>query len=193
MLHFLIGKKKDDERKVRHKIRGGYYNGILALKNEINAALKKIEVDVQLEIHPFKQSFQFQADGQWQLRFFAPLAYMLGVLPGEWILFNKKSAPFPGDAKAGFYHLYCYSDIVSHQIVGDAYAPLLRTLPVRGVFGDIITQTFNPPNYVPVSKKHIENIQIQIKTDQNVPVNFSYGKTILRLHFRPIQRHINRE
>lgn len=73
------------------------------------------------------------------------------------------------------------------------YAPLLRTLPVRGVFGDIITQTFNPPNYVPVSKKHIENIQIQIKTDQNVPVNFSYGKTILRLHFRPIQRHINRE
>ncbi|KAF0024937.1 hypothetical protein F2P81_021818 [Scophthalmus maximus] len=44
---------------------------------------------------------------------------------------GKFSSKFSTDIKAGHYQLYCYSDIVRHQLVGDAYAPLLRTVPIR--------------------------------------------------------------
>ena len=111
---------------------------------------------------------------------------MLGVESGEWIVFDTRRAPYPMDLKSGFYQLFCHNDVVALQIVGDAYALLLRTVRVEGKFGDIITRTFSPVDYLPVAKRHIENIHIEIKTDQNAPVNFTYGKTIVRLHFRPV-------
>lgn len=80
--------------------------------------------------------------------------------------------------------------MVRPQLVEDAYAPLLSTVDVKGTFRDIITQHLNPAYYLLVAKQYIENIQIQIKTDQNRPVKFTYGKTIVTLHFRTVT-HIN--
>ncbi|KAF0036502.1 hypothetical protein F2P81_001324 [Scophthalmus maximus] len=112
---------------------------------------------------------------------------MLGIKPFEWFQIKTNSAPYPADIKAGHYQLYCYSDIVRHQLVGDAYAPLPRTVPIQGKFGDIITQTFSPAYYLRVAKKHVENIHTEIQTDQNQPVHFTYGKCNVQLHFRPLQ------
>lgn len=112
---------------------------------------------------------------------------MLGVPAGVWQRFERKFAPYPADIKAGCYHLFCYSDIAALQLVGDSYSPLLHTVRIEGNYGDIVTLCFNKPDYIPVAQKHIENIHIEIKTDQNEPVNFTYGKTILKLHFRPVK------
>lgn len=89
------------------------------------------------------------------------------------------------DIKSGFYQLYCYSNVVCYQIVGSAYTPLLSMVKVQGVYSDIVTQNFNQPDSLSIAKKDTENIHIEIKTDQNIPVNFTYGKTIMKLHLRP--------
>lgn len=180
-------RKVNDEEIHKQRIRGGYYNSVIQLEKEMESFFKEIKTDIHMKFCRVQKRFAFQASGQYEIRFFSTLAYMLGVKPGEWMHVAEPAlAPFPADIKAGFYHLYCYSDVVTPQIVGDAYAPLLRTLRVQGDFGKMVTLTFNPAHYLPVSRKHIENIHIEIKSDQNVPVNFVYGKSVIRLHFRPV-------
>ena len=159
--------------------------------NELNAFLRKTNTDIYVVVNPIQRRLDFQAGGQFHLRVRPPISYIMGMKPGEWFTFTRERvAPYPMDIKAGFYHLYCYSDVVRHQLVGDTYAPLLRIADVRGTFGDIITQYFNLAYYMPVVKNHIESIHIEIKNDQNKPVNFVFGKTIVKLHFRPSKSYI---
>lgn len=185
----LIGGRnpQKESQRVRSTIRGsgGYYNSIEQLRLELHAFLRKIGSDIYFLFSTIQKRFEFQAGGQFHLRFYPPVAYMLGFEPGKWLQFNQRMAPYPADIKAGMSHLYVYSDLVRHQLVGDTYAPLLRTIDIQGTYGDVITQYFNPPCYLPVIKNHIENIHIEIKTDQNTPVKFTFGKTIVKLHFRP--------
>jgi len=164
---------------------GGYYSTISQLKAELESCFRKIDSDVHFYYSPIHRKIEFQGGGQHRFRFPKPLAYMLGIKPDQWIKFDDKSATYPADINAGATHLYCYSNVVSHQRVGDAFAPLLRTVDIKGTFGDTITQYFSPAYYLPVTKTHIENIQIEIKNDQNEPVKFTYGKSVVKLHFRP--------
>lgn len=189
--YFECRKKSDAEQRpddvVKTKIRAGFYEDANTLRAEIKACLRRIDSDIYLKYHPIVKKFEFTAGGIYQLRFFPPLAYMLGVSPGVWLRFERKFAPYPADIKAGCYHLFCYSDIAALQLVGDSYSPLLRTVRIEGNYGDIVNLCFNKPDYIPVARKHIENIHIESKTDQNEPVNFTYGKTIVKLHFRPLK------
>lgn len=178
---------KKVKKSFRQNITPGYYKNVLHLIGEIEPILREIKADVSFEpIYTIVNKISFKAGGQYQLRFHSPIAYMLGVQPGRWLTFDK-FVSHPIDMQAGFYMIYCYSDVVEHQMVGDSYAPLLRILRVEGKFGDIITQTFNPPDYLPVARKHLESIKIELKSDQNVPINFTYGKAIAKLHFRPVR------
>lgn len=189
--YFECRRKGDAEQRsdnvVKTKIRAGFYEDAETLRTEIEACLRRIGSDIYLKYHPIVKKFEFTAGGIYQLRFFPPLAYMLGVPAGVWQRFERKFAPYPSDIKAGCYHLFCYSDIAALQLVGDSYSPLLRTVKIEGNYGDIVTLSFNKPDYIPVARRQIENIHIEIKTDQNEPVNFTYGKTIVKLHFRPVK------
>lgn len=169
----------------QQRFRGGYYNNQDQLKIELNGFLRKIGSDITLQYSYIQKRYEYSAGGKYHLRFYPPAAYMLGFEPGTWIEFTEKMAPYPSDMRGGLYHLFLYTDLVSYQMVGDAYAPLLRTLEIKGSYGDIITQQFNPCHYLPVTKQHIENIKIEIKSDQNIPLKFTFGKTIVKLHFRP--------
>ena len=80
--------------------------------------------------------------------------------------------------------LYVYSDLVRHQLVGDALVPLLRIVPTSGKLGEYIMQTFTRPYYVPVSKGYINSVEIQINNDTGKPVNFLSGKVVCVLHLR---------
>ncbi|KAF0039346.1 hypothetical protein F2P81_007581 [Scophthalmus maximus] len=154
---------------------GGYYDDLYQLQDELNSHPRELRTDVSFKYSNIKKRFDYAETSNCKIRF-----YMLGMKPFEWFQIKANSAPnsapYPADIKAGHYQLYCYSDIVRHQLVGDAYAPLLRTVPIQGKFGNIITQSFSPAYYLPVAKKHVENIHIEIKTDQNQPVHFTYGK-----------------
>lgn len=189
---FFEWRAKDSQEKVhRYNFREGYYQDFNQLKTELESCFRKIDSDVYFSFSHIKKRLHFEAGGQTHLRFFPPVSYMLGVESGVWNQMDRLSAPFPVDMKSGFYQLFCYSDVITHQIVGDVHAPLLQTIKVAGSFGDILTHRIISPDYLAVAKNYIDNIQVEIKTDQNVPVKFTYGKVILRLHFRPVRRFEN--
>ena len=55
--------------------------------------------------------------------------------------------------------IYTYCDIIQPQIVGDTSAQLLRSIPVEGKYGDIITKTFTNIQYVPVQTKSFGDVK----------------------------------
>jgi hypothetical protein len=83
-----------------------------------------------------------------------------------------------------FTSIYTYCDIVQPQIVGDTNAQLLRSIPVEGKYGDIVSKTFTNIQYVPVQTKSFGDIQILLRNDMGDPVPFERGKVITTLHFR---------
>lgn len=83
--------------------------------------------------------------------------------------------------------LYLYCDIASFTAVGHAKAPLLRVCNTSGKYGDVIRTIFTHPHYVPVARREIESIQININTELGKPTPFTFGKSVVTLHFR--RRH----
>ena len=88
------------------------------------------------------------------------------------------------DLNDGLRFMYVYCDIVSHTLVGDTKAPLLRVFPLRGNYGDVIQETFNDIHYVPVQKRHFDSIELSINTETGQIMPFQFGKSIVTLHFR---------
>ena len=91
---------------------------------------------------------------------------------------------------AGYNHLYIYSDVAEHNIVGNTMAPLLRVLPFEpsetvennNDCQHIIIE-ITIPHYIPVSKSDFDIISIQIG-DLGILVHLITCKTIVKLHFR---------
>lgn len=93
----------------------------------------------------------------------------------------SKYAP---DVRRGLNSFFIYCNLVDSQIVGDVYAPLLRTIGIRGKRGEVITQTFDRPHYVPVNTDEVNVIEINIKDDAGEDISFQSGKVLCKLHFR---------
>ncbi|XP_030628082.1 MAM domain-containing glycosylphosphatidylinositol anchor protein 1 [Chanos chanos] len=88
---------------------------------------------------------------------------------------EKVYAPHPADIYSGFYTLFVYTDIIQHQAVGDYFVPLLRCVHISGKSNEIVTIRYEKAHYVPVSKSHINDIAIEVKTDQDEKVPFRYS------------------
>ena len=96
----------------------------------------------------------------------------------------------PPDLTGGMTYLYIYCDIVQPQIVGDTVTPLLRAIGLRTKnykWGSAIHEVFVRPHYIPVNRNYITDILIELKDDTDNPINFNFGKSIVKLHFRPKQ------
>ncbi len=104
---------------------------------------------------------------------------MLGL--NMWRTISNHSAPYPWALQAGLYNLYIYTDIIQYQMVGDNYS----TVRVTGDYGDMASIRYNTIHYLLLSKNHIKSIRIEIKMDLNRCVDFVFGKTIVKLHFKP--------
>ena len=74
---------------------------------EMNAFLRKINSDIYVQFSAIQKRFEFQAGGQYHIRFHPPMCYIMGMKPLEWYTFRERMAPYPADIKAGFNHLYC--------------------------------------------------------------------------------------
>ena len=119
------------------------------------------------------------------IQFPEKIQYMLGLTksllePGTHIV---NYAP---DFTGGFTTLYVHCSIVEPQTVGNFRSELLRTVPVDSEkkFGETIHKEFISPHYVNVLHKNFDNIRIEIRNDEGLPVPFEYGKVIVKLHFR---------
>ena len=93
----------------------------------------------------------------------------------------------PPDLEQGFNALYVYSDLILPQLVGDAHAPLLRTVPLDTREGHIKHKSFTHVQYRPVMGVNFETVEIFIRRDNGQPVPFETGKVITTLHFKRIK------
>ena len=59
--------------------------------------------------------------------------------------------------------IYFYCDIVQAQVVGDTNAKSLKSVPVQGKTGEVVTKTFANIQYVPVQTKSFEDIEIILR------------------------------
>ena len=117
---------------------------------------------------------------------FDNFGYMLGFSP-EQVISKTTKGPREVDLEHGFHDLYIYCDIIQPQYVGDTLVPLLRIIPVEGKDGERISKSFVRPQYVPVSRKQFETIEVNIKRDTGESVPFEFGRVLLTLHFRQSQ------
>jgi hypothetical protein len=111
------------------------------------------------------------------------LSTMLGFPPQTIIRGNMKSE-FVADTLSPFSFFYLYTDIVSPQIVGDIQAPLLRIVRVKGQDGEVISQYYDRPQYLPVVRQSFQTINIELRLNSGDFVPFERGKVIIVLHFR---------
>ena len=83
-----------------------------------------------------------------------------------------------------FTTFFIYCDLIQSQYVGDALVPLLRIVPVEGKVGERVSKSFLRPQYLPVSRKQFETVEVDIKTDTGESVPSEFGRVLLTLHFR---------
>ena len=75
------------------------------------------------------------------------------------------TAPHSVDINRGLIALYAYCDLSEPQIVGDTLAPLLKTVDSKGKDGQNIVKCYSLLHFIPLRKKYINVIEINISDD----------------------------
>ena len=88
------------------------------------------------------------------------------------------------DLNMDLHSLYVYTDIVEAQMVGDSKVPLIRIVPVETTATKIVMKTFLSPQYIPVSRKQFNKIEMNIRLHTGELVPFAAGHLLVTLHFR---------
>ncbi len=165
--------------------RGGYFDCPKELLEQLIPALRKYNPSIEASYNDIAKCIDFRGFGQFEIRTFSPLAYMLGLKANQWWTLCNCLTPHPCDLRTSIYNLYVYMDIIQYQAVGNSYSPLLGTVKVSGDFEDMVNIRHHMIHYLPVFKNYIKSIRIEIKMDRNRCVDFVYGKSIVKLHFKP--------
>ena len=114
------------------------------------------------------------------------MAYMLGFTPKQ-IISKTIMGDRQVDLEYGFHDLFVYCNLIQSQYVGDVLVLLLRIFPIEGEVGQRVSKSFVRPQYVPVSGKQFETIEVDKKRDTRESVPFEFGRVLLTLHFRQSQ------
>lgn len=81
--------------------------------------------------------------------------------------------------------MYVYTDIIEHQFVGDAKVQLLRTVSTHINKDDHLDIIFDSPHYIPLIKRKISSIYIQLSSDTGEKILFQSGKVLIKVYLRP--------
>nr|DAC81379.1 TPA_asm: penton [Parasteatoda house spider adintovirus] len=172
--------------KKKNSIPSGFYDSV----NEIIDQFEK-NIRIKLGYNKFSKKVKLQLTNGATLRLSKGLAESLGFPHDETLGENvippgtlSIESPFVADPNVDLHLLYIYADIIQPEMVGDVVAPLLRILTVKGEDGEMVHAQFDRPHYLPLSRKHIESIEIVIRTHSGRYVSFERGKLIVKLHFR---------
>lgn len=87
------------------------------------------------------------------------------------------------------HNLFIYSkDLIAPSLVGGEYVPLLGIIPTNDDnFSRYVVYTFREPAYYKIQNNQLTKIHISIKDDTGKQIKFLSGRSVLVLHFRPIQ------
>lgn len=100
---------------------------------------------------------------------------------------QKVEAIQDGDVGISLHNIYLYSDIVKTRVVGDTYAPLLRTIPANTAErGHMVHHEFLNPHYMSLETGELSVIEIKLCDDSGEVIQFDRGHVIVQLHFKQI-------
>jgi hypothetical protein len=97
---------------------------------------------------------------------------------------NTLLSPFIADVNRGMRSLFIHCNIVTAQLVGDMYVPLLRTVAVKGNTGDVVAKSFSNIHYMSIERSNFQEIEIHITDETGRTVPFQQGRVIVKLHFK---------
>ena len=163
----------------------GHYSSVadvITKINEVVSANNRYKDEVQLSLDTLNRKVTVHFQNKVEV-YFSDIGQMLGFSPNK-VISKTSTAEREADLDHGFHDLYVYCDIIQQQYAGDALVPLLRIVPVEGKDGERIIKSFIRPQYVPVSRKQFETIEVNIKRDTGETVPFEFGRVLLTLHFR---------
>ena len=163
----------------------GYYTSaadLIAKINKVINANDRFKDELQLSFDTLNRKVTVHLQNKTEVYFYG-IGQTLGFSPNK-VISRTSTAERAVDLEHGFHDLYVYCDMIQSQYVGDALVPLLRIVPVEGKDGERICKSFIRPQYLPVSRKQFESIEVNIKRDTGENVPFELGKVLLTLHFR---------
>ena len=163
----------------------GHYSSIEDILSKMKGLIenvKRFNNDVTFSYDTFTRKVTVHLQNNVEL-FFGNIGYLLGFSPEE-IISNTSIAERQVDLEYGFNDLFIYCDLIQSQYVGDAFVPLLRIVPVEGKAVERVSKSFLRPQYLPVSRKQFETVEVDIKTDTGESVPFEFERVLLTLHFR---------
>ena len=84
-------------------------------------------------------------------------------------------------------HLYIYTNIIDNVHVGSEMIKLLKTMPVKSKFNEIVSDVFDFPQYLPLDSGYIDRIRMFICDCEGNKLKFAdnYSSVVYKLHFRP--------
>ena len=125
-------------------------------------------------------------DLSYSLNFKAVVFYLYEA---TWKFLNTRTCTYKKDDKPR--SLYVYSSLCNPIMVGDQTTILLRQVPYQLLLTGMYSYDAPIIQYVKLRNPHIEEIETEIsETDTNQLVQFSQGATILTVHFRKAERHV---
>ena len=163
----------------------GYYQSMQDLVKAGNKALaRNVNDNIKLTYNAVNGKVTVQLKNGYQLGLIGRMSIILGFGNNDLKIITKTTvSPYVTDLTV-VSTIYVYCDIVEPQVVGDTSAQLLKSIPVEGRFGDIITKTFPNIQYVPIQRKSFEDVEVLLRSDTGDPVPFERGKVVTTLHFR---------
>jgi hypothetical protein len=194
---YWVGVKSEGREVKVHHIKTGYYaDGAIfageltkqfvrafsdiadfAVKFIYNSISNKFSIDVQSKAIPNNLLYMS-----------SELQKLMGIVIGTGPIGNQVMiATNVFEPNCGLNLMYVYCDIASYASVGDTKAPLLRVCSVNGKHGEIVRTIYTHPHYVPVGRREFDVIEININTELGKPMPFTFGKSVITLHFR--RRH----
>ena len=105
------------------------------------------------------------------------LASIMGISPGQLFFRGERKHKWKVtmDQNRGFNSIYVYCDAAEAIPVGDIKAPLLGVVDAARNFADLMHRLYTTPQYVPVSKKEFNTLEIDIRDDTGLPMSFEFG------------------
>ena len=194
MISMLSDIKSGERSWIKLKLATGHYDSIPRLLKEINSLIVKHTKTLSVLYNAVTNRVFFMGEENGAIMFKGRLAHILGFVPDKEFIIRPsnhpiKYAPHPADIYGGCYNIFIYTDIVDYQRVGDSHVPLLRSINITDDARRVPTLLYDKPHYTSVSRSIIDDIEISIKNDQNQYIPFTYGKTIIKLHFRPARNN----
>lgn len=97
--------------------------------------------------------------------------------------------PYSIDLSENLKQLFLYCDIVEPQIVGSNLLKLMRVIPInpdKPAHYDQYQATWEAQRveYLKLSKKHFDTIEIQVRNALGYLFPFLRGRTVVKLHFK---------